>query len=551
MIALQFSLAALLDKRPGRGLLLGFFFLLALLIRLVYAQTLPPGLTGEEAEYARIAENLLAGRGYSGVYGGPQLMHAPLFSLLTALVLPLFGDVQPAGMAVSILAGAALAPLLFMVGDEVNGRLAAVFAATMAAVTPMLIYLSATLLSESLTISFMMAAIWATMRLVRSGKTMFAPLMGLLWGLTYLARPTGAVMLLGSLACLAVIAFLLGTSTPRRIAGQSLLALLIFALVAAPYIAFTTSVTGQVALEYKSRYLNALVARQVKGLSPAEAALGIDENFNQAGPQLDQTAFILTGEGGNTGGIAGLFNGPITLGPDNLRRHIRLSFFALTVPLLALAALGLACPPHEKERLLLNGYLALLALGILIVQLVVPQFVARFVAPLVPFIILFAAQGAGFLATRLSGWLKGRTGRSYTGLVIILTGLLLVLLLIGQGQPLRPSDAAVDQLLSKKAVGEWLGDQFGRGQMIMNDGTLIPYYAGGELAPLPYAAEEEALAYIAGREPDFIVLSSYNKLNLPYLEDWLAEGIPAGQAHLVYDQPTLDGLSIQIYRWDS
>src|SRR4051812_24601512 len=72
-------------------------FLVGFTVRVGWVFAKTAVIENDGAEYARIAENLLQGRGYVGTMGAPQLTYAPLYPVLIALLTPVFGNSEVAG----------------------------------------------------------------------------------------------------------------------------------------------------------------------------------------------------------------------------------------------------------------------------------------------------------------------------------------------------------------------------------------------------------------------------------------------------------------------
>src|SRR5262245_40892383 len=128
--------------RAGVPWLLLAILLLAIFVRLYWAQTEVRVLQGEEPEYTRLAENLLKRHAYVGLFEGPQLMYPPLLPALVAAGSVLTGDWETAGHPVTFVAGVALVLAVFALAQLLYGSCVALIAAALTACYPVLIALS-------------------------------------------------------------------------------------------------------------------------------------------------------------------------------------------------------------------------------------------------------------------------------------------------------------------------------------------------------------------------------------------------------------------------
>jgi len=83
----------------------------------------------------------------------------------------------------------------------------------------------------------------------------------------------------------------------------------------------------------------------------------------------------------------------------------------------------------------------------------------------------------------------------------------------------------------------------------MTVATEIPYYSGGLSFGMPYADGALALRYVHSTRPDFIVLVRDKHYRVPYLKEWLEEGIPDPAATLIYRVGPASLPDVAIYEW--
>src|SRR5262245_60548334 len=108
---------------PAKRWLLPAAVLVALITRIAWAAAHGLTIEQEGAEYARIAENLLAGKGYVGIFdNGVQLNFPPLYPLMIAMVSFFVGNAEIAARAINIVLGALLVIPIFKIAEMVHGR---------------------------------------------------------------------------------------------------------------------------------------------------------------------------------------------------------------------------------------------------------------------------------------------------------------------------------------------------------------------------------------------------------------------------------------------
>ena len=90
----------------------------AAVVRIAWWATYVRGIENEGAEYARLAENLISGHGYVGIFGGPHVFFPPLFPWLIGFVSLGVHDVETAARVVSLFAGCGIVALVWAIGER-------------------------------------------------------------------------------------------------------------------------------------------------------------------------------------------------------------------------------------------------------------------------------------------------------------------------------------------------------------------------------------------------------------------------------------------------
>ena len=182
-------------------------------------------------DYDYHARSIAAGDGYPRagflLQGGSTAIRGPGYPFVLGGLYALTGDSVTAGRLTGAALGALAVGLLYLIAGRIWGRRTGLIAAAMAAVFPPLVLLSRELLSESLFIPLMLAAVLAVLHFRRSGGSpWWAALAGVLCGAAILTRNVGAVLL---------VAVIVGVSMPAMsaVARRLLPAAVVLACTAA------------------------------------------------------------------------------------------------------------------------------------------------------------------------------------------------------------------------------------------------------------------------------------------------------------------------------
>ncbi len=548
-----------LTRRPSSQIVLWpvlSLCVLALILRTALVIAVPDILTHEGAEYARMAENLWAGHGLVGTIdtgSGPQLVHSPLYPALIAPLVPLFGGTEHAAKFVSIVMGTLMVIPIFLIAQELYGYGVGLMAGMLTAIHPYLVWLPSTAYSETTFMTMTLFAVFWGMQCFNRGRLRDALFSGIFFGLAYLSRPL-------ALAYPAVTTFFILLTiwyNQRRFIQcltQCLWLLIPFMLLAMPYVWFLYDATGHIRFEGKGPIVYTISERMETGMDYWEASYGISGDLEPVGPELDHTAFVIAaGKQDKTNGMTYYL---LKYGSRNAGSVVKniLKFSTPIIPVLALW--GLFGSPWDRRRIISELYLIAIV-ALMILPLLALLFTwSRYVAPLVPFLIIWAAKGAqeGYFWLRDTGaavnWGWLRQGWLRQGWLQVTAFLLLITLILGSAVCLPPFSINPDRLIRKEA-GLWLAAHDNEAKAVMDVLPLTPYYAKGSWLPLPYADSERALAYIAGKNPDYIVLADGDRDKRPYIEEWIEYGIPDERAQRIYRSGTKPHIVIEIYRWRS
>ena len=538
------------DPRAGRSpfekrsILLLAILLVALVLRLGWLAFFTEAINGEAAEYARIAENLAAGRGYVGIATeGRELMLPPLYPLLIVAGSVLTGDFYHAAELICLAAGVLALLPLFGVARDLYGDEVAYLAVGMAALHPVLIRLSATTWIESLYIALTLSGIYWVNHAQFFFRDRYWLLAGAFVGLAYLTRPE-AILFAFMIVTLQV---LLHQSRSLVIARQVLLLAGSFVAVVAPYIIFLSLSTGELRVEGKTIVNNELGRRLLSGAESERAAYEVAENLEEKGVWMRSNADIARSSGSANYGMTVRLM--LSRGIRNVVKVVKA--FAtepfLGAPLiLPLALLGLSRGAWTPARARGELVLLLAASGTLIALTTLIHYSsARFYFPLIPLLVLWAAKGISELMGLARTRRLGFDGQAVGALAF----LALVSLFAFGADDTRVFEADTGPLNREiRSAGAWLAARQGP-KTVMDVGTTLAFHAGAKYVPMPYCDSRTALRYAEKKHVDFIVVRSRGS-SRPYLQEWRTTAIHEHNVTLAHVSGSDPRDQVLIYRLD-
>jgi 4-amino-4-deoxy-L-arabinose transferase-like glycosyltransferase len=539
-------------QRPSR-LPLVAILALAFALRLASVALLTGAIDVEGAEYARIAQNLLSGKGYYGILTpGKELMFPPLFPYLIAATSLLTGNVELAGRLVSSILGALLVLPIFFITRLLYDRSAAYIAALLTAVHPFLVLFSATVYCESTYMTLLLAGVYGTLRGFQTQTPRVFALTALAYSLAYLTRPEAVVytfLTAGFTLCNGLLARQHGLP---RLALRLVALPVVFAAFALPYIVWLHDQTGQWRLEGKGGLNYAIGLRIMYGESSQLAQHGVGGDLTEHGVwtrshlSTIETATLSVPE------LLHYVRGKVNDVAAYLERLPMHSGFGAP-PLFLLAVFGLFRGPWDRKRgvgqLFLLTVLAISSSALLFMYFYVDRYVLLFL----PVSVIWASQGIWDLARWASVACRTVFGPVARPALVQTAAACLVASTV----PLLAMPVALETAKNDRkseavqAAGEWL-DGFAPGpKTVMDASPILSFHSGATFMPFPYCDADVAMRYLDSKNVDFLVLSEYNDLaSRPYLQDWMTYGPPGGRAQLVWSNQASQGGRILIYSWN-
>lgn len=526
---------------------------LALVLRVAWILGEVPILQGDECEYLRMADSLLRSHRYAGLYDGLQLVYPPLLPLLIVLFSPLAPSLPAAGVAVSLVSGLMLVAATYALAHRLYGERAGILAAALATVHPTLVQLSGTILSEAVYLPLIVAGTYAGVRWLDERMPRWGALCGLSFGLAYLTRPEALIAPVAIAAAFVLTARAHRVALPRALL-QVMPLLAATALVAAPYVAYLTVETGKFRLEGKS-VVNFTMAQRINaGMDVNEAAIGLGPDLQEDGPLLSVNRWVLEAPAAiPAGGLADYWvhNAARNAGP--LRWTLLSSDFGGYLVLL-LAAVGAFVRPRRQLSLARESLVLALVAGYAGILLGMSVVLFRYVVPLLPFLLVWSANGIGLVADRMVHASRFALPRQHALQTLSATVVpaALVLALVVQGADLGHGGdfrSAAPMETFRKEAGLWVAGATPPARHVMSTSNEVPYYSRATATRLPYASSARALGYIHRLAPDYIVLTREPSTVGDYYPVWLSKGIPDAEARLVHVIGNPADPDVAIYRW--
>jgi 4-amino-4-deoxy-L-arabinose transferase-like glycosyltransferase len=526
------------------GLLILLLVLSALIIRALCAILLTGEIDAEGAEYARIAQNLIAGKGYVGLATpGTQLFFPPLFAFLIAGVTWIVGDVEVAGRIVSVLFGTLLVLPVYLIARRMFDERTALAAAALTAFHPYLIAFSASVFCEVTFLTLLLAAVYLAMHAASNPTARALASSGALYGASYLVRPESFIYMLIGLGCVLLARLLLARDKLRSIAGRVLLIPLLFFVVTGPYIGWLSMQAGHLRLEGKSPLNGAVGLRMASGLSDYQAHFAVDQNLTEQGLFYQMNINTIKS---------------YRLSPSDFAIIIKSRTKAvlegtaavvagwLSPALFALAVLGLFSRAWSPSLALDQLHLlVLLALSIFATYFIWFTAIRFYLLVLVVFCIWACAAKNGLkLWTRRSASLFGLGSRQQSVVAAVAWSIAIAAVILPAAAWAIHSFNSMRGTRPVKVVAESMA---GLREPLRIADTSAPFafHAGAEFVWLPYCDEATALQFLNKKQVTHVVVHSDNIEWRPYLKKWFAGGVP--DARLTAEVISGTGKKVQVY----
>jgi 4-amino-4-deoxy-L-arabinose transferase-like glycosyltransferase len=514
----------------------------ALLIRLAWIQFFGLTIENEGAEYARLAENLFAGKGYVGMLGGRQTLFPPLFPVLIGLGAKIAGDAESAARAISCMSGVALIWPIYGITRLLGGERSALVAATLVTIHGLMVALSGSTYSESVYFLLLLCGLYYACGCFGPGNVASGVASGAFFGLAYLVRPEAA------LYPLIVAGLLMGNTAVaklpwRKACAVALVPVLVTAVFAAPYVAWLSVNSGYFRWEGKTLTNGIIAARMNQGMSYIAASRGLGPNLEPEGPYLVADQFRFESNGTTSAMLTlATIGGDFLARSKDVARDLARTWSLGGVGLVILALLGVVAAFMEQRARALKLLFLCVGASYVVMLLSMQHRWVRHLFPFALFALPWAAIGIATLATVVARRMPYAATSGAVAISLIAVVAAPTLLAAGQLGEFSQSRDVI-----QKDAGAWLASF--KPSTIMSSNAVFAFYARADHAYLPWAEEERALAYIRRRAPDFIALWTRDEWQVPYAAKWLREGIPdrCAVARRTFNEPPSE--RFVVYEW--
>ncbi len=490
----------------------------ALALRLAFVQ--PEPIFPDSSTYLSISRAMAEEGELSTTFrGGVRTYYPPLYPGLTAIVFSVarrftVGSYEWAAVLVSAFSGAAIVFPAWWLARAIFGAGAAWLAAFFLTVSPVLVHWSGHMLTEALFITVTVAAVAAGWRAIQTQRASWVFTAGLLCGLAYLTRIVGLILI----PAIGLWMFRpTGAARPDAPAASKPLVMVSlfiagFLAVSLPYVGYLRAKLGfwTVAGSYGS-----IVEQLGRGGIPASGGSrlthdngpsALAENFLGAGNAYASMLWTLSSVS-LVFAVVSVLAPPRTAAPASRGRY----YLATVIGSYLIALLLVGTVPYRGE-------------------------VARYLAPVVPFILILASGGIAHIAE----WVGRARILVSGGAVCVILFMFWIQIFSVPGlyffAAWRPTPASPQRLL-----GLWMRGQLQAPLSVMARKPYVPYFAGAVWYYTP-ATIDGVLRLARERHVDYLVVDrSVDAGSQSELAALLEPGTPPTAVELVATQPLPNG----------
>jgi len=438
------------------------------------------------AEYARLAENLISGKGFVGLDENPHLGLSPLYPILVSGLTFINKNSELSGRLISLIFGLGSLLPIYLLAKMLFNRRTALLSLFLAAVYPLTILSSTAVLSESAYTFFFTWNLYLLIIIISNRELRWAPFLGLTLGLAYLIRPE-AYLFLGLYLIILIIHFIRTHEEKKRLFTNLLLMILVFVFCALPYMMYIYKHTGRVAIEGKSSVGLLYMVNAGRGQDYHQIMYKLNHDFSQPGLLINRGWTIQEGDISFVNLLKDHRRELIRSWARNLVNSRKWLLFRVYNPLIWIAiVVGLLLSLKNRKHLI--GLIFLLLHCFLIFALIISylhQF--RFYIPSAPLVLILLSFSIWTIAEVLFKIVKDnyRRERVSTLFVVLLTGFFIILAIPIYRNSYTYSES--QNVLARRA-GEYILASEGPGRKMMSVHPVAAYYAQAVFIPTPYAS---------------------------------------------------------------
>jgi hypothetical protein len=528
------------------------------LLRIGLALALPRVIKWDEAGYLNLGRNLLTGKGFIGwLY--PEVHHPPLYPVISGALYLLVRDFELASNLAHALFGGLLLVPVFAIARHIYGLqtawLATVLLAIFPALTVSVLYWGAMI--EPLYLCLLYGGLAALLMGLESGRVGMFAVAGGLFGLAYLTRPE-AIVYFGVFLILGMVwpaLKMTGTNELCRVPELVPLAplrvltawrplgwfILIFVLLAAPYVWYLHLQTGQWMLSGKMGITwevgDAMIAHDAVAFDRLNT--GLDSSGQELfwfSPDRFKHSHSLTGR--------------ILMNPMSVVHRVRANvsefenqfFSVFWFGLLPLVALGLFKKPWDRRCLRHEVFLISIIIVLLMVFLPFGVLV-RYFAPAFPVLLMWTARGALELGVWLQDTLelclrRPASCRTFRSMVGWLPAGIVVLFLL-KGVYAAAQDGPHATFFGYKEAGLWLRTHTQVGAAVMTSELGTALYADRRWVPSPHTDWARFLGYARAHDANYLVVYEWELKARPHLAFLFETGDPELELVFSFEETSL------------
>lgn len=475
----------------------------------------------DEASFAFLIKHMVDGTVLSD---DSFYVFQPLLPIIAWPVAAVTKNPELAGRLVSILLGSlAVLPAYFLAKD-MFGRKAAVASAVLTGLIQPLVLSSGSVMAEVPYAFTVLLGTYVAYRTYKAGSMVMYTLFGLVMGMSYLARPEGAVIFFFWSFFLGII--MLGKGVPLKSAATLLaVSVAAFFILAMPYMALLKSHFGTWQLTGKTS-VNMAYNKAIADTSPGS----YDEKLAK------YTQMELQGAGG-PGGVAEKVRGIVSRYPGNFVEEMKSIVTTTGYLPFAFAVLGLVLGARKRETWKSAGLLLLSFTPLLFIPMY--HVLDRVVLPYAPLVFILSAAGTAGAASLLGRLRPSVKLLEHAALTVILAAV------IGPGlysycsmdpEGFLNLSPSLPGYYEYRLAGDELKKTLPPDSRIMTRNNMVAFYAGGEYVPFTTLGMEDAWKYIVEKKVDYVVYGPLEQYMRPEMRDLLSPEKAAGRYRLVYWQ---------------
>lgn len=495
----------------GELILVAALLLLACIVRLAIAR-LDHVLQGDEGAYLWLGKTLMTGGGYT-FFGRPEMHYTPLYPIVSGLVWLLVRDLEMASKVCFVLFGTLTLIPVYLLSRRIYGWREASATAALLAVLPALtsyvFYWGS--MTEPLYFFLVFWAAYASLMALQINRWPTYVAAGALFSLAYLARPEGLVFLAAVWAFLLVARLCDRSSWHWRTAGNLIIMLVAFLIVASPYLLYLHketghwTFTGKILITYKMWH------------SMSERDLVAYDKITWGLDSTGDEVMYHSKEKFTSTMMDEIRSHPREYVAEVLRNARQLDSYLLSkriLPFFLLPLIGLALfRTHWDRRRLWNELYLILLFLVPLVSFLPFAITLRYILGTLFIVMIWVGRGIVELARWVAGTVHelsaGRRNatRWETAVIVVCTAILAGYFLALQPAFIEEGKASMH--FNYKIVGEWLGIHTPADATIMARGAIVAIHANRDWEPFPHASYDEVIAYARRHGVDYVVVNEH------------------------------------------